>query len=64
VTAESGRQKSVRYWGALAFQTAVHHDSELVLDSLRYIKPMQLSVHQPRHKYIVSENKRPVAFLL
>ena len=33
--------------GCLAFQTAVHHDAELVLDSLGYIEPMQLSVQQP-----------------
>ena len=34
--------------GCLAFQTAVHHDAELLLDSLGYIEPMQLSVQQPR----------------
>ena len=33
--------------GCLAFQTAVHHDAELVLDSLEYAEPMQLSVQQP-----------------
>ena len=34
--------------GCWAVQTAVHHDAELVLDSLGYIEPMQLSVQQPR----------------
>jgi len=32
----------------LTMQTAVHHDIELVHDSLWYIEPMQLSVKKPR----------------
>jgi len=39
--------------GCLAFQTAVRHDAELVLDSLGCIKPMQLSVQQPRQASVV-----------
>jgi len=39
--------------GCLAFQTAVHHDAELLLDSLGYIEPMQLSVQQPRQASVV-----------
>ena len=33
---------------ALAMQTAIHHDTELVHDSLWYIELMQLSVKKPR----------------
>ena len=39
--------------GCLAFQTAVHHDTELVLNSLGYMEPMQLSVQQPRQASVV-----------
>jgi len=32
----------------LTMLTAIHHDTELVHDSLWYIEPMQLSVKKPR----------------
>ena len=55
MTAESGRDVEIgRVLGCLAFQTAVHHDAELVLDSLLgCIEPMQLSVQQPRQASVV-----------
>ena len=39
--------------GVLGLSDTVHHDAELVLDSLEYIEPMQLSVQQPRQASVV-----------
>jgi len=43
---ETGVQQLVRYLGTLTLQTVVHCDADLVLDTFRNVKPVQIVVQE------------------